>query len=103
MHEKTKNNIEFNLRRSKRQSELFKKLHKEGKINYNTFIGKHHSEETKRKIGEKNSIHQKGEGNSQFGKCWIYNSELKESKSIKKEDLNIWLDFGWIKGRKINF
>lgn len=65
--------------------------------------GKKHTEETKKKIGEKNSIIQKGKGNSQFGSCWIYNEELKENKKIKKEDLNNWLNLGWERGRKLTW
>lgn len=66
------------------------------------FLGKTHSEESKRKISEthKRNEHQKGEKNSQFGKCWICNLELQENKSIKKDELNTWLEKGWIKGRK---
>lgn len=57
--------------------------------------------EHKRKIGEKNSIHQQGVKNSQYGTCWIYND--KESIKIKKENLDEHLSQGWLKGRKINF
>jgi len=67
------------------------------------WCGKKHTEESKRKIGQANAIHQKGSSNSQYGTCWIYNHELKQSKKIKKEMLNEWLDKGWIKGRKIKF
>ena len=75
---------------------------KEAGFDPRTFLGKTHSEETKRKMSEKHKLnkHQKGEKNSQFGKCWIYNLELKENKSIKKEELNDWIDKGWTKGRK---
>lgn len=69
----------------------------------NPWIGRKHTEETKRKIGKANSINQKGEKNSNYGKCWIYNEELKENKSIKKEELDSWLEKGWKKGRKMNF
>ena len=65
-----------------------------------TFFGMHHSEESKRKIGEKTSKSSKGEGNSQFGTRWIHSLELKISKKIKKEDP---LPDGWIEGRKIKF
>ncbi len=44
-----------------------------------------------------------GEKNSQFGKCWIYNLEEKISKSILKEELESYLEQGWLKGRKMNF
>lgn len=73
------------------------------KINFkhNNFDGKKHTEDTKRIIGEKNSINQKGEKNSQFGTCWIYNSDKKINKKIKKEELNKWIELGWNKGRKI--
>ena len=68
-----------------------------------TFDGRHHTEEAKKKIGQINSIKQKGKLNSQFGKCWIYNPKEKISKSIKKTELNEWLNKGWIKGRKMIF
>jgi group I intron endonuclease len=64
-----------------------------------TFRNKKHKEESKKLIGEKNSIKQKGEKNSQYGTCWITNNT--ENKKIKKVDLSIYLDSGWIKGRKM--
>lgn len=88
----------------------YRKLHaekisnglKEAGFDPRTFLGKTHSNETKRKMSEthKRNDHQKGEKNSQFGKCWICNLDLQENKSIKKEELNTWLEKGWIKGRK---
>ena len=65
------------------------------------WTGRKHKEESKRKIGEKNAVHQKGEGNSQYGTCWIYHPEEKRNAKIKKEDIEIWIQKGWIKGRKI--
>jgi len=69
----------------------------------NFWIGRNHSEKTKQIISEKSKIHQKGEGNSQFGTCWIHSIELKENKKIKKTELNSFLSEGWIKGRKMKF
>lgn len=62
-----------------------------------------HSEETKKKIGEKNSISCLGERNSQYGTMWIHNLELKENKKIKKDEFYDWEQDGWIKGRKMKF
>jgi hypothetical protein len=60
------------------------------------WTGRKHKEKTKKLIGEKNSINQKGENNSQFGSCWITNGI--ENKKIKKTD---YLPVGWNKGRII--
>lgn len=65
------------------------------------FKGKSHTEDAKTKIGEANSKHQKGSGNSQYGTCWIYHPELKENKKIDKTLLDEYTQQGWIKGRKI--
>jgi hypothetical protein len=76
------------------------KLSKSLKIYYKdhdgSFIGKKHTDETKKKIGESNSIKQKGSGNSQFGTMWITNET--ESKKINKE---LPIPEGWRKGRVI--
>jgi hypothetical protein len=47
----------------------------------------------------KNSIHQQGKNNSQYGTCWITNG--KENKKIKKEELNLYIETGFIKGRTL--
>lgn len=68
------------------------------KINFMhaTFLGKRHTEETKKKISKSNSIKSKGNGNSQFGTCWITNEV--ENKKIYKGDT---IPEGWKLGRKI--
>jgi hypothetical protein len=64
--------------------------------NGNTYwVGKKHKNESKLKIGEANSVKQKGEANSQFGTRWITNGI--ENKKIKKTDE---LPKGWEFGRK---
>lgn len=67
------------------------------------FTGKHHSKETKNKMHQKHLLnkHQQGEKNSQYGTCWIHND--KENKKIKKEELENYINIGWIKGRKMKF
>lgn len=68
-------------------------------IGIGSFAGKHHSEETKRKIGEANSINQLGEKNSQHGTMWV--TDGSTNKKIKKEELDKWVQLGYIKGRKL--
>lgn len=69
----------------------------------NANIGRHLSLDHKKRIGEANAIRQKGNLNSNYGHVWIYNENLKISKSILKDELQTYLDAGWIKGRKIKF
>ena len=78
------------------RSALISRRLKEIEFNHATFKGKKHSEETKKKIGVTNSTKQKGENNSQFGKCWITNEV--ENRKIYKGDL---IPEGWRLGRKI--
>ena len=74
--------------------EAVKKLHSEGKVKYNNFEGKLHTEETKQKMRTPKN---QGDKNSQFGTMWITNG--KENKKIKK-DIDIMPE-GWYKGRAI--
>ncbi len=71
--------------------------------NIKSFAGKTHTDDVKKRIGEANSKHQEGTGNSQYGKIWIHSPSEKISKSIKKEDFSEWESKGWIKGRKMKF
>lgn len=64
----------------------------------NGFKDKKHSYETKRLMSEKRKGTGTGETNSQFGTCWITKDGL--NKKIKKEDLDTYLNEGWVKGRK---
>lgn len=65
----------------------------------NYWTGKQHSEETISKMKETHAKnqHQQGSKNSHYGMCWITNGS--ETRSIKKEELQIWLDEGWYQGR----
>lgn len=84
---------DFRKRKSEWKSKHSKELWEKGILKYkDNWSGKKHREETKRKIGEANSIKQKGENNSQYGSCWITNGI--ENKKIKKGDIipnNWWL------------
>lgn len=76
----------------------FLNLYKEGKLKggNNSFLGKRHTDETKKIIGMKNSNNQRGNKNSQFGTCWITNGI--QNKKIFKGSL---IPEGWKLGRKI--
>jgi NUMOD3 motif len=96
--DKLKNDMDFSKYHSTRSSELLKSIHKKGKIKYNTFEGKGHSEETKQLMSEIKKGTGVGETNSQFGTCWI--TKDGTNKKIKKEDLETYLNESWVKGRK---
>ncbi len=75
----------------------------QNKINFNhkTFLNKTHSEKTKekmRKTREEKGLNLK-EKNSQFGTYWI--TKNLESKKIKKEELEFYIEQGWKRGRKL--
>lgn len=99
---KIKSDKEYAKNFSKKVSDGLKLYYSNPTIS-NPFKGKKHKDSSKQKIGLANSVHQKGSGNSNYGKCWIYNDELKISKSIKKEEIDIWIEKGWKKGRRILF
>lgn len=81
---------------SRSQKERFKKYD-------HPWTGRHHTESSKKKIGEANSKHQRGSGNSQYGTCWISNTLIKKCIKINKEFLFDYILEGWIKKRIMNF
>ena len=94
--EKEEKNPEYKIERIKKiRDSNFKKTG-----SYNGRKGKKHSNETKKKIGEKNSINSSGSNNSQFGTMWIFNVLLKINKKINKNDE---IPIGWKKGRRMIF
>jgi hypothetical protein len=62
------------------------------------FRGKNHSDQTKKKMSESSKGKGIGESNSQYGTCWI--TKDGSNKKIKKEELDTYLNEGWVKGRK---
>lgn len=64
------------------------------------FAGKRHTSDSKIKIGIASSIHQMGNGNSQYGTMWIYSNELRQCKRINKTHP---IPPGWVRGRKMKF
>jgi len=76
-------------------SEHLKKLHSEGKIKYDTFSGKTHTEEWRKAHSERMKS-KTGVKNSQFGSMWITNGI--ENKKVQKDSL---IPDGWKRGRKV--
>ena len=91
---------EYRINHSKEWIRRLKKAHADGKMRYDGFLGKTHSDETKRAIGAITSKSQTGKGNSQFGSMWIHSLTEQVSKKISKDDP---IPEGWLKGRKIKF
>ena len=68
-----------------------------------SFSKKSHSDETKKIIGEKNAISQKGEKNSQYGKCWVYNDSEMINIKIHKDQIDNYIEKGWGLGLKMEY
>jgi len=62
------------------------------------WTGRKHKESSKKLVGEKNSITQKGEKNSQYGTYWITKNNV--NKKIKSIELDSYLNDGWVRGVK---
>lgn len=60
-----------------------------------TFLGKQHSEESKRKIGDANRKIT-GDKNGSYGTCWI-----TDGVNNKKHSINSAIPDGWYRGRKL--
>ena len=81
--------------RGKMGSKVLRKKYPEG-----VFKNKQHTDETKQKIGEANSIKQNGSKNSQYGTRWIHSLEEQRNRKIKKTEP---IPDGWLSGRKLKF
>lgn len=92
------NNMKKTLTSDTCRTKISKKLLNYYESNDGGFKGKQHSEETKKKMSESSKGKGVGENNSQYGTCWI--TKDGSNKKIKKEDLDSYLNEGWIKGRK---
>lgn len=72
--------------------------HADGKIKYDTFTGKKHSEKTKSKMSESHRGKHDGNKNSQFGVKRIGIHLDGKIKKVLPEQLQVFLDAGWKKG-----
>lgn len=101
--ERLKTDPEFRQKLSDNFSKTVKRLHTEGKIRYDNFTSKSHTNETKNKMRESHLGKHEGEKNSQFGTCWIHSLEEKRSIRINKYESESYISLGWLKGRKLKF
>lgn len=64
-----------------------------------TFKGKTHTDITKQKMSQSHKANGlgRGDGNSQFGTCWINNGTV--TKKIDKTELDKYIIEGWTRGR----
>lgn len=96
--QKDKNFSKKRIQDSLRGLELASKALKEKYPNGTKgFLGKNHKKETKIKMSLSQKGKHSGEKNSQYGTCWITNGI--ENKKIKKKELDIWIELGYLKGR----
>lgn len=83
--EKMKNDTEY-------REKVVSKLRKN-----KSFLGKTHTVETKKKMSLAKKGMYDGKKNPQYGTCWITNGT--DNKKIKKEELLLFENIGWRKGR----
>lgn len=100
---KTESQNKYLIDNYKEQSLKIKEGQKKINFCHSTFLGKKHTEESKKKMSLSKKSKYSGKDNSQYGTCWVYNLKLKENKKIPKLDLDIWIEKGYIKGRKMKF
>lgn len=99
--EKLKNDSNFKENMFKISSEAQKKKYIMGVLsgfNGGSRFESKHSDETKQLMSEVKKGTGTGETNSQFGTCWITKEGI--NKKIKKEDLETYINNGWVRGRK---
>lgn len=64
------------------------------------WVGKTHSDEVKKLLSEQAKART---ANSSTGNPWVYHEDLKQSKKVKADQLESYLQQGWLKGRKLKF
>ena len=95
--ERVKNDPIFKENLSNKFKLILKAINSSSKVRPNGMLGKHMSANAKKIMGEKNSIKQRGNLNSQYGSCWITKDGV--NKKIKREEFSNWNTKGWVNGR----
>lgn len=101
--EKRRFNESFRLQVSSKRKSTLKIVMNSDEVKKNLkphlgFVGKKHSEETKKKWKISRAGKQDGEKNSQFGTCWVTDGE--KPIKIRKEQIDEYFSKGYRHGRK---
>jgi len=70
---------------------------------FNTWEGRKHTEESKRKIGNANSINQLGTNNSMYNHTYVSNVDSKMCICISNDELEDYISDGWIHKRVLDW
>lgn len=101
------NDTEWATKKSAKISDSLKRQHAEGMRPHfppHTVGEFTHTAATKQIMSDKAKERLKDPTkNSSYGTCWIHSLEEQVSKKIKKDNLDEWLDNGWVQGRKMKF
>jgi len=57
----------------------------------------------KQKESHKRIKHQQCKNNSQYGTCWMYSTEEQKNVKAKPDEIEKYIELGYVKGRKMNF
>ena len=78
-------------------SRTFRRLHQEGRINYSTFSGRHHTEDTRERISSSKKGELTGSSNPQYGTTAVWKPE-EGTKRVPRAEFEAWVAQGWSKG-----
>lgn len=97
----SENDIEWVTKKNNQLSLSQKQNYQTGKLirkHFYDWTNHKHSNETKHLMSTLKKGTGIGKNNSQYGTCWI--TKDGNNKKIKKEELDIWINDGWDRGRK---
>jgi hypothetical protein len=99
---------EFIKRNAERNKIRLKELWKDPEYRNKMLVlinwtGRKHKEDSINKMKVSKIDHGKGSLNSQYNTCWIYKITDEKSIKIKNNEIQSYLDNGWIEGRKMKW